>query len=257
MKTLLLEKREGVAIVTMNRPEALNALNTDMLKELGVLAKELAQDQSIGAVVFTGAGKSFVAGADIGEMANLSGAQGRDFGVLGQEVFRVIELMKKPTIAAINGFALGGGCELAMSCDLRLAGEKAKFGQPEVGLGITPGFSATVRLPKLVGVAKAKELIFTGKIIDAKEAERLGLVNQVIAQDNLLEEALKMAKEILKKAPLAVQYAKEAINRTLEVDIDTGNSIESAYFGLCFSTKDQKTGMSSFLKKETPKFQGK
>ncbi len=257
MNTLLLEKKDGIAIVTMNRPKALNALNSEMLKEIKGVIKELNSDESVKVVVFTGSGKSFVAGADIAEMSELSAEEGRAFAQLGQGVFRHIEIMNKPTIAAINGFALGGGCEISMSCDIRIASTKAKFGQPEVGLGITPGFSGTVRLSRVVGVAKAKELIYTAKIISADEAQKIGLVNQVVEPDDLMDTAMAMAKEIASKAPLAVRYAKEAINRALDVDIDTGNSIEAGYFGLCFATEDQKNGMKAFLNKEKADFQGK
>ncbi len=257
MNTLLLEKKDGVAVVTMNRPKALNALNSEMLKEIKAVVKELNEDDDVKVVVFTGSGKSFVAGADIAEMSELSAEGGRAFGQLGQGVFRHIEIMNKPTIAAVNGFALGGGCEISMSCDIRIASTKAKFGQPEVGLGITPGFSGTVRLSRMVGVAKAKELIYTAKLISGEEAERIGLVNQVVEPDELMDTAMAMAKQIAAQAPLAVRYSKEAINRSLDVDIDTGNSIEAAYFGLCFATEDQKNGMKAFLNKEKAEFKGK
>ncbi len=257
MNTLLLEKKDGVAIVTFNRPKALNALNSEMLREIKSLVKELNADDEVKVVVFTGSGKSFVAGADIAEMSTLSAEQGRSFGQLGQGVFRHIEIMNKPTIAAVNGFALGGGCEISMSCDIRIASNKAKFGQPEVGLGITPGFSGTVRLSKLVGVAKAKELIYTANIISAEEAQKIGLVNQVVEAEELMKTVLNMASRIANQAPLAVRYAKEAINRSLDVDIDTGNAIEAGYFGLCFATEDQKNGMKAFLNKEKADFQGK
>ncbi len=257
MNTLLLEKKDAVAVVTMNRPKALNALNSEMLKEIKAVVKELNEDEAVKVVIFTGSGKSFVAGADIAEMSELSAEEGRAFAQLGQGVFRHIEIMNKPTIAAVNGFALGGGCEISMSCDIRIASKKAKFGQPEVGLGITPGFSGTVRLSRLVGVAKAKELIYTAKLISGDEAERIGLVNQVVEPDELMDTAMAMAQEIASKAPLAVRYSKEAINRSLDVDIDTGNSIEAGYFGLCFATEDQKNGMKAFLNKEKAEFKGK
>ncbi len=257
MNTLLLEKKDGIAVVTMNRPKALNALNSEMLKEIKSVVKDLNSDETVKVVIFTGSGKSFVAGADIAEMSELSAEAGREFAQLGQGVFRHIEIMNKPTIAAVNGFALGGGCEISMSCDIRIASNKAKFGQPEVGLGITPGFSGTVRLSRMVGVAKAKELIYTAKLISADEAEKIGLVNQVVEPDELMSVAMDMAKEIASKAPLAVRYSKEAINRSLDVDIDTGNSIEAGYFGLCFATEDQKNGMKAFLNKEKVDFQGK
>jgi enoyl-CoA hydratase len=256
-KTIKLSREERIAIVHFNRPEALNALNTEMLMELDGVMEELAKDAQVDVIILTGEGKAFVAGADIGEMSGLTAEEGRKFGVLGQQVFRKLELLEKPTIAAINGFALGGGCELAMSCDIRIASEKAKFGQPEVGLGITPGFSGTQRLTRLIGISKAKEWIFTGDVYAASEAEKVGLVNKVVPHEVLLEEALKISRKIVSKAQLAVRYAKIAMNRGIEVDIDTGVQIEADLFGLCFATHDQKEGMAAFLEKRKPNFQGK
>ena len=175
---------------------------------------------------------------------------------MGASVFRKIELLEKPVIAAVNGFALGGGCELSMACDIRIASSKAKFGQPEVGLGITPGFSGTQRLPRLVGIGKAKELIYTAAVINAEEAYRIGLVNAVVAPDELLDKALEMANAIATKAQLAVRYSKEAINRGIETDIETGIDIETSLFGMCFATADQKEGMEAFLQKRNPEFKG-
>ncbi|MBB6218449.1 enoyl-CoA hydratase [Anaerosolibacter carboniphilus] len=256
-KTLKVLKEERVAVVRLNRPEALNALNSETLIELDDVIEELATDPDVDVIVLTGEGKAFVAGADIGEMRGLTAEEGRKFGILGQKIFRKLELLEKPTIAAINGFALGGGCELAMSCDIRLASEKAKFGQPEVGLGITPGFSGTQRLARLIGVSKAKEWIFTGDVYDANEAARVGLVNKVVHHEALMEEALEMSRKIASKAQLAVRYAKIAINRGIEADIDTGVQIEADLFGLCFATQDQKEGMTAFLEKRKPSFQAK
>lgn len=256
-KFIKLSKEGRVAVITLNRPEALNALNTETLKELDAVTDQVAADPEVDVVILTGEGKAFVAGADIAEMKGLSAEEGRRFGIRGQQIFRKLELMEKPVIAAVNGFALGGGCELAMSCDIRIASEKAKFGQPEVGLGITPGFSGTQRLARLIGVSKAKEWIFTGDMVDAVEAERLGLVNKVVSHDQLMEEALSLACKIASKAQLAVRYAKIAINKGMETDIDTGIQIEADLFGLCFATQDQKEGMTAFLEKRKPNFQGK
>ena len=257
LQNIVVEKNDGIALVKFNRPKALNALNSETLMELDVVVSDLSNDSDVRVVVFTGEGKGFIAGADIGEMSKLSAEEGRSFGALGQSVFRKVELMPKPSIAAINGFALGGGCEFAMSCDIRIASEKAKFGQPEVTLGITPGFSGTVRLPKLVGMGKAKELIYTGRMVGAEEAQSIGLVNKVTTKDELLEEAMTMAKSIAANAPLAVTYSKASINKTVEMDTDVANTIEETYFGLCFATEDQKNGMSAFLNKEKATFTGK
>lgn len=257
LQNIVIERDGAVALVKFNRPKALNALNSDTLKELSQVVDMLSNDDDVRAVVFTGEGKGFIAGADIREMSTLTAEQGRGFGALGQSIFRKVELMAKPTIAAVNGFALGGGCEFAMSCDIRIASEKAKFGQPEVTLGITPGFSGTVRLPKLVGMGKAKELIYTGRMVGAEEAASIGLVNKVTTVETLLEEAMNMAKTIAANAPLAVSYSKAAINKTAEMDTDVANTIEETYFGLCFATEDQKNGMSAFLNKEKAEFIGK
>ena len=202
-------------------------------------------------------GQSLVAGADIKEMHELTAVKGREFGYIGQAAFRAIEKLEKPVIAAVNGFALGGGCELAMAADIRLASDKAKFGQPEVGLGITPGFGGTQRLPRLVGEGRAMELILTANTIDAEEAYRIGLVNHIYPAATLLDEARKMARKIMGNAPLAVKYSKSAINKGLQTDIDTGMAIEADLFGICFSTEDQKAGMGAFLNKEKTSFKGK
>lgn len=253
-QNLIIEKQEQVCIVRINHPEALNALNSVILKELEQAFDVIARDEETDVVILTGEGRAFVAGADISEMSVMKAAEGKRFGCLGAEVFRKIELLEKPVIAAVNGFALGGGCELAMACDIRIASSKAKFGQPEVGLGIIPGFSGTQRLPRIVGVAKAKELIYTAGVIPAEEAYRIGLVNKVVEPEELMKEAMAMAVIIASKAQLAVRYAKEAINRGIETDIDTGIGLENALFGLCFATQDQKEGMDAFLWKRKPEF---
>lgn len=254
---LKISKSGSIATLSINRPEALNALNSELLAELKEAIDSISSDGSVHVLVLTGEGRAFVAGADIAEMKGMTPEEARSFAKLGLEVFRAIELMDKPTIAAVNGFALGGGCELAMSCDIRIASSKAKFGQPEVGLGVTPGFGGTNRLSRLVGPAKAKELIFTGDVIDANEASRLGLVNSVTEPEELMERALGLAQKIAEKGQLAVRYSKQAINRSFEVDIETGMEIERNLFSLCFATYDQKEGMEAFLNKRKPEFKVK
>lgn len=236
-----------VGIITINRPKALNALNSEVLKDLDATIDAVDLD-AIRCLIITGAGeKSFVAGADIGEMSTLTKAEGEAFGKAGNDVFRKIETLPIPVIAAINGFALGGGCEISMSCDIRLCSENAVFGQPEVGLGITPGFGGTQRLARTVGVGMAKQLIYTARNIKADEAYRIGLVNAVYPQEELMEQAKKMASTIAKNAPIAVRNCKKAINEGLQVDIDQAIVIEEKLFGGCFETEDQKAGMGNFL----------
>ena len=256
-KKLIIQDNGAVRVIKINNPEALNALNTAILKELDAAFTEVAEDNGILAVVLTGEGRAFVAGADISEMKSKNAIEGEIFGKLGASVFRKIELLPKPVIAAVNGFALGGGCELAMSCDIRLASAKAKFGQPEVGLGITPGCSGTQRMPRLIGMGKAKELIYTADIIDAAEAYRIGLVNHVYEPEALMEEAMKMAEKIASKAPIAVKNSKEAINRGIQTDMDSAVAIEAYLFGLCFASEDQKEGMTAFFEKRKANFQNK
>lgn len=258
LKNVILEKDGRVGTIYINRPKALNALNSDTLKELDYVIDEIAKDDEIFAVILTGAGeKSFVAGADITEMKDLNVIQGRSFGILGNKVFRKLENLEKPVIAAVNGFALGGGCELAMACDIRIASTKAKFGQPEVGLGITPGFGGTQRLARIVGTGMAKEMIFTAKIIKADKALRIGLVNSVYEPETLMEEAKKLASAIAAQAPLAVKYAKAGINRGIQCDIDTAVLYESEVFGQCFATEDQKEGMTAFIEKREKNFKNR
>lgn len=255
---VLLEKEGNIAIVTINRPKALNALNSETLKELNAVIEDLENDKEIYCVILTGSGeKSFVAGADIAEMKDLNEAQGKEFGELGNKVFLRLEDLDKPVIAAIQGFALGGGCEISMACDIRIASEAAVFGQPEVGLGITPGFGGTQRLPRIVGLGKAKEMIYTGRNIKADEAYRIGLVNKVVPLENLMEEAKKMASIIISNAPIAVKLAKDAINRGMQVDIDKAIEIEAGDFGSCFDSLDQKEGMNAFLERREKNFQNK
>lgn len=257
-ENVLLEKEDKLAILYINRPKALNALNKDTLLEIDSVIKEINEDPQVEVLIITGAGdKAFVAGADIAFMQNLSAIEGREFGALGQKVFRMIEFMEKPVIAAVNGFALGGGCELAMCCDFRIASTAAKFGQPEVGLGITPGFGGTQRLPRLVGSGMAKQLLFTADVIDANEALRIGLVNQVVEPDALMETVKKIAKKIAAKGPVAVRLSKAAANEGMQTDIDRAMAIEADAFGLCFATTDQKEGMTAFLEKRKAAFVGK
>lgn len=254
-QNISLEKQERIATLTVNRPHALNALNRDTLLEIRQAVFETASDDQTDILIVTGSGeKAFVAGADIAYMQDLNAVEGRRFGLLGQEVFRIIETLDMPTIAAVNGYALGGGCELAMCCDFRIASTKARFGQPEVTLGITPGFGGTQRLARLVGPGMAKQLLFTGDTINADEALRIGLVNQVVEPHQLLETAWATAKRILSNSPLAVRFCKTAVNEGLQTDIDRGMTIEADLFGMCFATLDQKEGMKAFLEKRSPQF---
>lgn len=257
-QNIILEKEDYLAVLYINRPRALNALNKDTLAEIRDAIQNVSSDEAIKVLIVTGAGdKAFVAGADIAYMQPLSAVEGREFSDYGEKTFRMFELMEKPVIAAINGFALGGGCELAMACDIRLAADNAIFGQPEVGLGVIPGFGGTQRLPRLVGEGRAKELTYRANNINAEEAYRIGLVNHVYPAGQLMEEARKMAGEIASKARLAVGFAKFAIGKGMQVDIDTAMSIESDMFGMCTSTFDQKEGMGAFLEKRKPAFQGR
>ena len=253
-QTIRYEKQENIGIITIDRPEALNALNSTVILELIDVIGQVEQDGELRALIITGEGRSFVAGADIGEQCPMDLTAGRNWGRRGSALMRRIEKLEIPTIAAVNGFALGGGCELAMACDIIVASEKAKFGQPEVTLGITPGFSGSQRLPRRVGVAKAKELIFSGKMIKADEAEKIGLVNAVYAPEALMDGALEMAKSFTKNAPIAVKYAKACIDRGMQTDIDSGIVCENELFAMCFATADQKEGMGAFLEKRSAQF---
>ena len=253
MEFITYEQEGFVGIVTINRPQALNALNSQVLEELEQTFDAIDQ-QTTRVVILTGAGeKSFVAGADIGEMSTLTKAEGEAFGKKGNDVFRKIETFPLPVIAAVNGFALGGGCEISMSCDIRICSDNAVFGQPEVGLGITPGFGGTQRLARLVSPGMAKQLIYTARNIKADEALRIGLVNAVYPQAELLDAAKKMAAGIAANAPIAVRNCKKAINDGLQVNIDEAIVIEEKLFGDCFETEDQKAGMGNFLEKDKEK----
>ena len=252
---LKVEHIDGVTVLKISAPKSLNALNSTILKEMDDFIGHL--DKATRVLILTGDGeKSFVAGADISEMAHLNEAEGFEFGRLGAQVFRKIEILPIPVIAAVNGFALGGGCELAMSCDIRIASSKAKFGQPEVGLGIIPGFSGTYRLPKLIGQGYAKEMIYTGKVIRADEALRIGLVNAVYEPEELMDKAMEMAQMMLKNAPVAISLAKQSINEGYDLDADGAIGLENKLFGKCFATGDQKEGMDAFLNKRKADFKG-
>ncbi len=266
MDYILYEQKGAYAVITINREKALNALNSQVLDELSATLDAVNLEE-VRALVLTGAGeKSFVAGADIGEMSTLTKAEGEAFGKKGNDVFRKLETFPIPVIAAINGFALGGGCEISMSCDIRLCSDNAVFGQPEVGLGITPGFGGTQRLARLVGAGMAKQMIYTARNIKAKDAYRIGLVNEVYsaetdeqgnvvktAKEVLLAAAEKMAAGIAMNAPIAVRNCKKAINEGLDVDMDQAIVIEEKLFGDCFETEDQKAGMGNFLEKDKEK----
>ena len=253
MEFITYEVEGQVGLITINRPKALNALNSAVLEELDATLDAVDLNE-VRALILTGAGdKSFVAGADIGEMSTLTKAEGEAFGKKGNDVFRKLETFPIPVIAAVNGFALGGGCEISMSCDIRICSDNAVFGQPEVGLGITPGFGGTQRLARIVGVGMAKQMIYTARNIKADEALRIGLVNAVYTQEELLPAAKKMAAGIAKNAPIAVRNCKKAINDGLQVDMDAVIVIEEKLFGDCFETHDQKEGMSAFLEKRKEK----
>ena len=253
MSFVNVEQQGAVAVLTIDRPKALNALNPEVLADLKAAFEGIDQNTAR-CVVLTGAGdKSFVAGADIGSMSTMTKAEGEAFGKLGNDIFLMIESFPLPVIAAVNGFALGGGCELAMSCDIRICSDNAMFGQPEVGLGITPGFGGTQRLARLVGMGMAKQMLYTARNIDAGEALRIGLVNAVVPQAELMDTALKMASTIAKNAPIAVRACKQAVNEGMQVSIDKAVEIEEKLFGGCFETHDQVEGMACFLSREKPK----
>ncbi|HKV72821.1 MAG TPA: enoyl-CoA hydratase-related protein [Gemmatimonadales bacterium] len=257
-QTLLFDVKDGVAVVTINRPDKLNALNDQVMAELADAAERIATDPAIKGAILTGAGpKSFVAGADIGDLAKQGPFDGKARAMRGQGVLRRLETCGKPVIAAVNGFALGGGCELAMACHIRIASENAKFGQPEVKLGIAPGYGGTQRLPRLVGKGVAMQLILTAEMIDAAEAYRIGLVNKVVPANELMPESEKMLRGILSMGPLAVRLSMEAIDHGLEMTLDDGLLLEANHFGLLAATQDTKEGLSAFLEKRPAKFTGK
>ena len=252
-QTIRYEKTDRIGVLTISRPAALNALNSLELGEINAAIAEVEADKDLGCLIITGDGKAFVAGADISEMSSMNLTEGREFGRYGAAVMRRIEKLEIPTIAAVNGFALGGGCELAMSCDIILASEKAKFGQPEVGLGITPGFAGTQRLPRIVGVSKAMELILTAKTIGAAEAKAIGLVSEVYPPEELMDKAMEMANAICANAQIAVQESKRCIRKGMQTDIATGSAFEAEAFGVCCGTEDKNEGMTAFLEKRAEK----
>ena len=253
MALINLEVKEHVAVLTVNRPEALNALNTAVLEELDKAIDAVEANDEVYAAILTGEGRSFVAGADIAEMKGFSAVDGKKFGVHGGGVFLKLENLSKPVIAAVNGFALGGGCELSMACDIRLASEKARFGQPEVGLGITPGFGGTQRLPRIVGVSKAMELILTAKTIKADEAKAIGLVSEVYPAEELMDKAMELANAICANAQIAVCESKRCIRMGMQTDIHTGSAFEAEAFGVTCGTEDKNEGMGAFLEKRAEK----
>lgn len=257
-KNILYEEDNGIGIVTINRPQALNALNEEAYLELSQIFKEIEEDPSVRVVIITGSGdKSFVAGTDVTSMTSLSAVEARGFATSLKKTYDAIWNLNKPVIAAVNGFALGGGCELAMSADLIIASESAKFAQPEINLGIIPGSGGTQRLSRLVGISKAKEMVFTGRMIDAHTALDIGLVNKVVPSANLMNEARDMARKILSKSSAILALAKIAINNGANVDLDTALGIEIQCFSQCFATEDQKEGMNAFLAKRKPNFKNK
>jgi len=257
-KTLMYEKKENIGLLTINRPEKMNAISQELTAELSLLLDEIENDDELRVIVITGAGdKAFVAGADINELVDRDARLGRRVSRERQEIFLRIENLHVPVIAAINGYALGGGLELALACSIRICSEKAQFGAPEVKLGIIPGDGGTQRLPRLVGQGRAMEMIITGDFIDAQEAYRIGLVNKVFTPEKLKEEAMELAKKIASRPPLAVRYAKEAVNRSQEGDSASGFALESYLHALSCTTEDKKEGVSAFLEKRKGKFKGK
>ncbi len=251
------ECRENIAYVTVNRPKAMNALNMDVLHELYDVFTKIEDDSDVRAVILTGEGRAFVAGADISQMNQLNAIEGRQMMTMGHKVMNLIESIEKPVIAAVNGFALGGGCELSMACDIRIASEKAKFGQPEVGLGIIPGFGGTQRLARLVGKGMAKYLIMTAEMIPAAEAFRIGLVEKVVPAEELMTEAEKLAKTIASKAPIAIATAKTAINNGYDMDMKSASRFEIETFTAAFGSDDKAEGMAAFLEKRQPEFKNR
>jgi enoyl-CoA hydratase len=257
LANVLYEKRGDIACVTVNRLKVLNALNTPTWKDLRTAFEAARDDVAVRGVILTGAGKAFIAGADISELAHVTAVEAEQSSRFGQEVLDLIENLGKPVVAAINGFALGGGCETAMACTIRIAVESAKFGQPEVKLGLLPGGGGTQRLPRLVGKGRALQLILSGEMISAQEAYRIGLVNEIVPAGNLIERAEAILKQIAANAPIAVKFALEAANKGMETSQSEGMLLEASYFGLCAATEDKKEGTSAFLEKRAPQFHGR
>lgn len=256
-ETLKYEVKDGIAYVTVNRPKSLNALSTEVLDELIAAFDKLDKDPEVQIAILTGEGRAFVAGADISQMVNLTGIEGQDMMKQGAKVMNFIENISKPVIGAINGFALGGGCELAMACDIRVASEKAQFGQPEVNLGIIPGFGGTQRLPRLVGKGMGKYMIMTADYIKADEALRIGLVEKVVAPEELIPTCEEIAKKIMKNAPIAVGVAKKTVNMAYDIDSRTASTLEIEAFASTFASQDKTEGMTAFLEKRKPEFKNR
>jgi enoyl-CoA hydratase/carnithine racemase len=258
LENVLYEKKDAIAYVTLNRPKVLNALNTKTWEDLRTAFEAARDDDEVRGVIITGAGdKAFIAGADINELAQLTAIKGEESSSFGQAVLNLVENLGKPVIAAINGFALGGGCETAMACTIRIASETAKFGQPEVKLGVLPGGGGTQRLPRLVGKGRALQLILTGEMISAQEAYRIGLVNEVVPAANVMARAEAILKQIFSNAPIAVKYSLNAVNKGLETSQAEGLSLEASFFGLCSGTDDKKEGTQAFLQKRPAQFLGR
>jgi len=251
-KNLTIERDGQIAVLTINRPEALNAINVETMTEIGNAILEVGRDDSVRAVIVTGAGKAFVAGADIAELKDKDGMEARAISQLGQRTFNIVENIAKPVIAAVNGYALGGGLELAMACDVRIASTRAKMGQPEVTIGAVPGFAGTQRLPSLIGLGRAKEMLMTGTPIDAETALSWGLVNKVVEPDELIDAAKDMCRAIAKNGPAAIGMVKGCANRSTGADVDAGGMHESDAFGLCFASGEAKEGISAFFEKRPP-----
>ena len=258
LENVLYEKKDGIAYVTLNRPKVLNALSKATWQDLRTAFEDARDDAAVRGIILTGAGdKAFIAGADISELATVSAVQAEESSRNGQEVLNLVENLGKPVIAAVNGFALGGGCETAMACTIRLASEHAKFGQPEVKLGLLPGGGGTQRLPRLVGKGRALQLILSGEIISAQEAYRIGLVNEVVPAADLITRAETILKQIFANAPLAVKFSLEAVNKGMETSQAEGLALEASFFGLCAGTEDKQEGTRAFLQKRAPQFQGR
>jgi len=256
-KNIIVEKKDGIETITINRPNVLNALNIETIGELSKAVDELEEDKKMKVAVLTGKGKAFIAGADIKQMKDMSPLEAKEFAEIGHSLLMKIENSRLPFIAAVNGYALGGGCEVMMACDIVIASASAKIGQPEINLGIHPGFGGTQRLPRLVGKAKAKELLLTGDTIGAEEALRIGLVNKVIDNDKLAEETEKLAQKIAAKSSVQTDFIKSLVNKGTDIDLPSACSLEISYFSSSFSTEDQKEGMTAFLEKRKPIFKGK
>ncbi|MEM2419643.1 MAG: enoyl-CoA hydratase-related protein [Candidatus Bathyarchaeia archaeon] len=257
-KYIIYEKSEGIATITINRPEALNAFNADVINEILQALEDVKADENVRVVVLTGAGeKAFSAGADIKAMKGMNALKARELSQMGEKICSALENLEKPVIAAINGYALGGGLEVAMACDIRIASENARMGQTEINIGLIPGWGGTQRLTRLIGITKAKELIFTGKMIDARTAEQLGLVNMVVSQEKFREAVRQFALDLAQKAPIALKVAKVLINKGAEVSLDAAVALEREGFGVVASTEDLQEGVSAFIEKRKPVFKGR